>query len=173
VPDEHSRDHDFARRHLRVGWWSLLVFAGLGLALESLHGFKVRAYLDVSNDTRRLMWTLAHAHGTLLSLVNIVFGLGIRVVPEMGVRDRLLISRCLIAALVLLPAGFFLGGVAFYGGDPGVGVLLVPIGAVSLIAAVFLLARQVPSLGEGDTIDAASARSGHAPARATKVKRQR
>ena len=44
---------DYARRHLRVGWWSLLAFATLGLALESLHGFKVRAYLDVSSETRR------------------------------------------------------------------------------------------------------------------------
>ena len=44
----------YAMRHLRFGWWSLLVFATLGLVLESLHGFKVRAYLDVSNETRRL-----------------------------------------------------------------------------------------------------------------------
>jgi hypothetical protein len=174
VPDVHARERDFAQRHLRLGWWSLLVFAGLGLALESFHGFKVRAYLDVSSETRRLMWTLAHAHGTLLSLVNILFGLSIRVVPEMSAQDRPLISRCLIGASVLLPAGFFLGGAAFYGGDPGVGVLLVPIGAVSLIAAVFLLARQVgPSAGRGGAIDPGSARSGHGPARTATTKRQR
>ena len=174
MPDEHTRERDFALRHLRLGWWSLLVFAGLGLALESFHGFKLRAYLDVSNDTRRLMWTLAHAHGTLLSLVNIVFGLSIRVVPEMSTRDRPSISWCLIGALVLLPAGFFLGGVAFYGGDPGVGVLLVPIGAVSLIAAVFLLARQVgPSSGRRGAIDPGSPRSGDGPARTPTTKRRR
>jgi hypothetical protein len=148
----------------------LLIFAGLGLALESFHGFKVRAYLDVSNDTRRLMWTLAHAHGTLLSFVHIVFGLSIRVVPEMSAQDRPSISGCLIGASVLLPAGFFLGGVAFYGGDPGVGVLLVPIGAVSLIAAVFLLARQVgPSLGRSHP---GSPRSGDGPARTATTKRR-
>ena len=28
---------DYARRHLRFGWWSLLVFATLGLLLETLH----------------------------------------------------------------------------------------------------------------------------------------
>jgi len=66
VPDAPT----YALRHLRFGWWSLLVFATLGLILESLHGFKVRAYLDVSNETRRLMWTLAHAHGTLLAVVS-------------------------------------------------------------------------------------------------------
>ena len=63
---------DYARRHIRFGWWSLLVFASAGLVLESLHGFKVRAYLDTSNETRRLMWTLAHAHGTLLVPVGAV-----------------------------------------------------------------------------------------------------
>ena len=64
-----------ARRHLRFGWAAVLVFAVLGLTLETLHGFKIRLYLDLSNETRRLMWTLAHAHGTLLGIVNIVYGL--------------------------------------------------------------------------------------------------
>jgi hypothetical protein len=138
---------DYARRHLRFGWWSLLFFSVLGLALESLHGFKVRAYLDVSNDTRRLMWTLAHAHGTLLSLVHVLFGLSVRVAPEMGARNRPLMSWCLIGTSCLLPGGFFLGGIMFYGGDPGVGVLLVPVGAASLIIAAFLLARMAASTG--------------------------
>jgi hypothetical protein len=174
LADEHVQERDFARRHLRVGWWSLVVFAGLGLALESFHGFKVSAYLDVSNDTRRLMWTLAHAHGTLLSLVHIVFGLSVRVVPEMSAQDRSSISWCLIGASVLLPAGFFLGGVTFYGGDPGLGVLLVPIGAVSLIAAGFMLARQVgQSSGRRRAIDSGSPQSRHEPARTSRVKRQR
>ena len=34
--------------------------------------------------------------------------------------------RELLGALVLLPLGFFLGGVFIYGGDPGIGVILVP-----------------------------------------------
>jgi hypothetical protein len=142
VAGGHSSDHDLARRHLRFGWWSLAVFATLGLVLESLHGFKVGAYLDVLNETRRLMWTLAHAHGTLLSIVHLVFGLSVRAAPELIAADRKAISRWLTGASLLLPGGFFLGGVAFYGGDPGMGVLLVPVGAVSLIAAAFLLARQ-------------------------------
>ena len=132
---------DYARRHVRFGWWSLLCFATLGLVLESLHGFKVRAYLDVSNETRRLMWTLAHAHGALLSVVHVIFGLSVRVAPEMSAHARPLVSWCLIGASILLPGGFFLGGAMVYGGDPGVGVLLVPVGAVSMMIAVFLLAR--------------------------------
>src|SRR5260221_10771174 len=138
-----AADIDYARRHLRFGWWSLFVFATLGLTLEALHGFKVRAYLDVSNDTRRLMWTLAHAHGTLLAVVHIVFGLTVRIAPEQTTPDAAAISRSLLGASVLLPGGFFLGGVAFYSGDPGLGVLLVPIGAVLLLSAVFWIARGV------------------------------
>ena len=132
---------DYARRHLRFGWWSLLVFAAAGLGLETLHGFKVAAYLDVSNETRRLMWTLAHAHGTLLAVIHIVFALTLRSVPEVATKDLRAISSSLVAASVLLPGGFFLGGITFYGGDPGLGVLVVPIGAAFLLTAVYLIAR--------------------------------
>jgi hypothetical protein len=134
---------DYARRHMRFGWWSLLVFATLGLTLEALHGFKVRAYLDVSNETRRLMWTLAHAHGALLAIVHVTFALMVRVAPEMSPRNLRATSSSLIAASVLLPGGFFLGGVAFYSGDPGIGVIFVPIGAGLLLLAVFQIARGV------------------------------
>src|SRR5262247_1978196 len=130
---------DYSRRHLRFGWWSLLVFATLGLVLETLHGFKVRAYLDVSNDTRRLMWTLAHAHGTLLALFHVVFGLTLRSGLDIAAASQRLVSNALVAASVLLPGGFFLGGVVFYSGDPGLGVLLVPVGAMSLLIAVFTI----------------------------------
>ena len=131
---------DYGRRHLRFGWWSLLLFATLGLVLESLQGLKVRAYLDVSNETRRLMWTLAHAHGTLLAIVHVIFALTWRSAPASLPSPRL-ISASLIAASVLLPGGFFFGGVTFYSGDPGVGVLLVPIGGVLLLFALFSIAR--------------------------------
>jgi hypothetical protein len=62
-------------RNLRFGWWSLLIFLSLGGGLEILHGFKIGWYVDVANDMRRLMFTLAHAHGTALALVNIAAGL--------------------------------------------------------------------------------------------------
>jgi hypothetical protein len=136
---------DYVRRHLRFGWWSLLAFTAFGLGLEILHGFKVSTYLGASNESRRLMWTLAHAHGTLLGLVHVLFGLTVQAAPDMAVRSRRLISWCLISASVLLPGGFFLGGIVFYGGDPGVSVLLVPIGAAVLMIAIFTLARTAPS----------------------------
>ena len=95
------------------------VFAALGLTLEVFHGFKVAAYLDVSNETRRLMWRLAHAHGVLLGLIHVVYGLALGAIPGLGGPNAGLVTTALIGASLLLPGGFFLGGVAFYGGDPG------------------------------------------------------
>ena len=143
---------DYSGRHLRFGWWSLFVFLLLGATLETLHGLKVGFYLDASNETRRLMWTLAHAHGALLSLVNVAAGLSLRALPDLPDDARVpLISTTLLAATVLLPAGFFAGGVVFYSGDPGVGIALVPVGAASLAIAVFLLARAVTATsGQAD-----------------------
>lgn len=132
-----------ARRHLRFGWWSLFVFLTLGLALETMHGFKVGWYLDTSNATRRLMWTLAHAHGTLLGLLQVAFAATLHLVPGWDTRKRSLASNCLIAASVLIPAGFLLGGVVIYSGDPGLGIVLLPVGAAFLLVAIFLSARGV------------------------------
>jgi hypothetical protein len=135
-----ARGADYARRHVLVGWWSLLFFATMGIVLESLHGFKVRAYLDVSSETRRLMWTLAHAYGTLLALIQIVFGLMLRSSSEVGASDLRLLSLSLMGASVLVPGGFLLGGLGA-DGDPGLGVLLVPIGGSLLVWALFWIAR--------------------------------
>ena len=136
-----------SRRHLRFGWWSLLVFLSLGFTLEMLHGFKVGLYLDASNETRRLMWTLAHAHGGLLGVLHILFGLFLRVAPEAAPRRLPAASVSLIGASVLLPGGFFLGGVTVYAGDPGLGILAVPAGAALLAAAVYLIARASAAAG--------------------------
>jgi len=132
-----------SRRHFLVGWWSVFGFAGLGLLLEAFHGFKIGAYLDVSNETRRLMWTLAHAHGTLLGLVHIVFGLTLVQLPRLPPAAVRLASQALVGASIFLPLGFFLGGVRFYAGDPGLGIALVPVGAVLLLAGVWQIARAV------------------------------
>ena len=129
------------RRHMRFGWWSLLLFLSLGIVLEAMHGFKIGWYLDVGNETRRLMWTLAHAHGTLLALIHIGFALSVSALSNGNVRWRRLASPCLIGASILLPGGFFLGGIFIYGGDPGLGVLLLPIGALLLFIAIFVIAR--------------------------------
>ena len=125
------------RRHVAFGWWSLLVFLVLGVALEVMHGFKLRWYLDVSNETRRLLFTLGHAHGTLVALVHLAFAALLGDAPP---PRATLVSRSLVASSVLLPGGFLLGGLFVYDGDPGLGILLVPVGALLLIVAVLSLA---------------------------------
>ncbi len=146
-----QRATDLALRHRRIGWGSLLVFLLLGLVLEGLHGFKVRFYLDVSNEVRRHLWTLAHAHGALIALVHLAFASavvagsgrtgrdgrgGLAEAPSLRARTTGIASAALTAAGVLLPGGFLLGGAVIHGGDPGLGILLVPIGAVALTLAV-------------------------------------
>src|SRR2546429_8515095 len=106
-------------RNLRFGWWSLLVFLMIGAGLETLHGFKIGWYVDVGNDVRRLMFTLAHAHGTALALVNIAAGVTARHFLNFDLRRS--VSASLIWAGILFPIGFILGGVVTYGGDPGLG----------------------------------------------------
>ncbi len=127
-----------ARRHLLFGWTGLLAYLTFGLFLEMLHGFKAGFYLDVGNEARRLMWRLAHAHGTLLALVNVAYGLTIKAMPDAASG---LASVCLVVALVLVPLGFFLGGAIVSGGDPGALVLVVPPGAVALAIGTAAVAR--------------------------------
>lgn len=124
---------DLARRHLRAGFVGLLVFVVLGTFLETLHGFKAPLYLDVGNDTRRLMWRLAHAHGALLSLLNVLYALALDRFPELATPWS---SRGLVTSLVLLPFGFFAGGIVIHGGDPGLPIVLVPLGALALAVAL-------------------------------------
>jgi len=130
-----------SRINLRAGWWGLLVFLTLGLGLEALNGFKIQFYLGVASETRRTMWTLAHAHGTLLSLINIAFGLSAPGLAALGAGRARFASRCLLGALYLLPAGFFLGGAWIYAGDPGLGIVLVPLGGILLLIGVLMTAR--------------------------------
>ncbi len=134
--------------HIRVGWWSLALFLSLGFLLEVLHGFKIGFYLDVGNEQRRLMWTLAHAHGALLGLVHLAFGLSLQVAPTLGGARQSLASRCMRIATVLLPGGFFLGGVWVDGRMAAVGFLLVPVGGAVLATAIFLVARSVAQARE-------------------------
>jgi hypothetical protein len=123
---------------LRTGWILLAVALPFGVTLEALHAFKVQAYLG--SEMRRELWRLAHAHGTLLGLVCLVFtALADRHVPQASRRS---IARQIAWGAVLMPVGFFLGGVLNSEGDPSVGVLLVPVGALLLLVALVRCARR-------------------------------
>ncbi len=131
------------RRHLRWGWWLILIFLVLGSVLETFHGLKIGFYLDVHHSTRRLLWTLAHAHGTLLGLMHLAFAFTLRQRPPWPARPCRITSRCLTSAGLLLPAGFFLGGLFCFDGDPGLPILLVPMGGLLLVIAVGITVRVV------------------------------
>ncbi len=143
MEEPRSSSEPLVERHLRWGWWTLGLFLSLGIALEAMHGFKIGWYLSVANETRRLLWRLAHAHGTLLGIVHIAFALTLRGSHEARRVWRRLSSAALIGSTVLLPGGFLLGGITIHGGDPNQGILLVPVGAALLLFAVVLTALRV------------------------------
>lgn len=128
-----------ARRHHALGWLGLLCFLSLGIVLEALHAFKAGLYLDLDQKVRREMWRLAHAHGTLLSLVNVGFAVGLERFGRWTAARLRLASFFLLDAAVLLPLGFFLGGLGHGESDPSAGILLVPLGAVLLLTGVGLV----------------------------------
>jgi hypothetical protein len=132
-----------ARRHYLVGWTGLLVFLSMGMFLESLHGFKIGFYLDPSNRIRRELWTLAHAHGTLLALLQIAFAAGLTHFGRWTAGPLKLASFFLLDAACLIPLGFFLGGVLPSESDPSIGILFVPPGALLLVIAVALIVRSL------------------------------
>ncbi len=131
--------------HVRFGWLCLAIFLTLGIALEALHGFKSQWYLNVANETRRLMLTLGHAHGTLLALVNLGLAATLHcgfLPADAGLK---LSGRLLMIATVMMPAGFILGGIQIFGGDPGPGIILVPVAAVFLLTAVIRICLSLKS----------------------------
>jgi len=129
-------------RNRTFGWWSLLTWLALGMALEAMHAFKVGWYLDVVNDGRRLQLTLAHTHGTLLAIINLAFVATARA-PKDGKEALQRPGMLLRWAGILMPLGFLLGGVMATGADPGLPIVLVPIGGLLLFAGVLLTALSV------------------------------
>lgn len=118
--------------NLRLGWTLLLLFMAGGLLLEALHGIKLPLYLE--NHLRRELWTLAHAHGALLAILNLVYaGQASRLLEDPVRRRRA--SLTLAAGAVLMPAGFFLGGIGNSESDPSLAILLTPLGALLLLHA--------------------------------------
>ena len=134
-------ESDLVGRHVRFGWGQILLFLLLGLVLEAMHGFKVGWYLNAGEETRRMLLTLAHAHGVLLGLVNVAYGLTLGGLKGMTSATGRLESPLLMTASILLPLGFLLGGLITYGGDPGFGIFLVAPGAAALVFAVALIFR--------------------------------
>lgn len=156
LPGERGRESPLSidqrvHRHLAFGWWSLAVFTALGLVLEAAHGLKLGWYLDAGAATRRLSFTLAHAHGTLLGVVHIAFALSLGRIRLSDVAVARA-SFALRAVTLLLPLGFLLGGIVFYAGDPGFAIALVPPAGVLLVVVLVLIARAVSTHPSGEDV---------------------
>ena len=123
---------------LRTGIWLLAVSLPLGLTLEALHAMKVQVYLGSS--LRRELWTLAHAHGNLLGILCLAMAAVGKQLDLDGERRRRL-ERWLAVGAWMMPVGFLLGGVLNREGDPSLGIVLVPLGAVFLLVALVHAAR--------------------------------
>ncbi len=148
LPDRGALDRRLQLRHLRVGFVALFLFVTMGIALETLHAFKLPWYLGVATESRRLLWTLAHAHGTALGLINLALAALCARLPR---RLHPAASPSLIAATILIPSGFFLGGLYAHGGDPGLGAVLIPPGALLLLISLALIVRaSLPARGGKD-----------------------
>jgi hypothetical protein len=126
------------RASLRYGWTAIALFLLVGRVLEFFHLVKAPFYVEIA--LRRELWTLAHAHGTLLGLINVGFAAtGMRCLDSEAARARA--SWLLRAGAATVPAGFFLGGIANAEGDPSLFIVLVPAGALLMLAGAVITAR--------------------------------
>jgi hypothetical protein len=78
------------------------------------------------------------AHGIGLGLVDLGPAAALPLLP---VRLPSAASACLVAGTLLVPDGFFAGGLYAHGSEPGLGALLVPPGALLVLIALGLVLR--------------------------------
>lgn len=115
-------------------WASVAVWMSFGLLVEGLLGFRNPTMFG--DETRREMFRLAHAHGTLLSLMllGVVFTINkIENVPNFAVWS-------LRIGTVLMPVGFLLAGIQHFPNEPGLGIWLVPPAALLIIFGAITIA---------------------------------
>lgn len=132
--------------HLRASLWSLTGFLAMGVALEAMVGLRVGALVD--DPLRREFFRLGHAHGGLLALLNVALGWALERLAtphDWAVRIRL----AAWSGAMLVGLGFVGGGLWHGPTDPGPPVLLVPAGALMLLASLVATAtlRSAPEAG--------------------------
>ena len=112
-------------------WFGLLFWMSMGLLFEGLIGFRSPVYLQ--DPLRRELFRLAHAHGTVLSIlllvVNLYLAKGLIAPPRAAV-------RALQAGVLIMPLGFLLGGAWHYESDPNFLIFLAPVGGLLIIFGI-------------------------------------
>jgi hypothetical protein len=124
---------NLGKRHRRYGWTALFLFLSFGSLLEGLLGFKSVGL--VMDPLRRELWSLAHFHGAMLAIINLVYS---HWAENISPNQQNIASWLLIFGSILLPLGFFLGGIAHLEADPSLGIFLVPIGTLMLLYTILL-----------------------------------
>jgi hypothetical protein len=116
------------------GWIGVAVWMTLGLLLEGLIGYRAPSYLE--DAQRRELFRLAHAHGAALNSLLVLAGLTLQQLkgfPKLA-------ALALRVGSLLMPLGFLLAGLSHPEGDPGLGIWLVPPGALLMIFGIVALA---------------------------------
>ena len=113
------------------GWLGLAIFMAFGLLFEGLIGYRSPAYLN--DMMRRELFRLAHAHGTILSLVLLIADQYLHSRELQIPQPALLLLRI---GAVIMPLGFLFGGIWHTETDPHFLVILSPIGGVMLIFGI-------------------------------------
>jgi hypothetical protein len=132
--------------HLRLTIGLIAVFLAFGMGLEGLYGLRPAQWMD--DEIQREFLRLGHAHGGLLGVLNLglAWAIGRLGTPEAwAARARL--AAWSGAGLVGL--GFMGGGLVHGPTDPGPLVLVVPAGALMVLAALVSVAW-LRRPGEGD-----------------------
>lgn len=123
--------------HLRAAVGLAAAFLAMGLWLEAMIGLRAAGWVD--DPLRREFLRLGHAHGGVLSLLNVALAWAMeRLRTPDAWAKRIRIAALLGAALVGLG---FIGGALWHGPtDPGPLVLVVPAGAMMLLASTVAVA---------------------------------
>ncbi len=130
-----------AERHLRASLALVALFLASGLWLEAMLGLRAEGWID--DPLRREFLRLGHAHGGLLGLVN----LGLAWALERLATPASWASKIRVAAwsgALLVGLGFMLGGLLHGPSDPGLPILVVPAGAMLLLASLVAAALVRP-----------------------------
>lgn len=124
-------------RHLRLALLQVAVFLAVGLWLEAMYGLRADGWID--DDLRREFLRLGHAHGALLGILNlaIAWAMARLGTPESWARP---IRVAALLGALLVGLGFFGGGLWHAPTDPGPIVLVVPAGAMMLLASCVAIA---------------------------------
>lgn len=128
-------------RHHRLSLALLAVFLASGLWLEAMIGLRAGGWVD--DPLRREFLRLGHAHGGVLALVNlgVAWSIGQLRTPAAWA-GKIRLAAWLGALLV--GVGFMAGGLTHGPTDPGPPILVVPAGALMLLAAVVAVALLRP-----------------------------